>query len=231
MFGLPVDRGMSIAFRPTILKWSDLHFRIIPVPRIGVIKACLGSFCPHGFGRFFKTNVNPELRLFSFQDTDQVTDVTDIKVLPALHRKDNLFGFARVVIMEVKPAINAVIRPFFLVNWSGTHQTQRPPLELLFILFRQVRAHLRYRFTNHFVFEFIAKGIFHAPFDQTNGKVSDIDPDPAPSQFLSSGNSRPAATERVQHHIAGLAGGVNDALKQCKGLLSGVTHAFGMPRS
>ena len=38
--------------------------------------------------------------------------------------------------MEVFPAINAPIGPLLLFDWSGSDQTESPPLELIGVLLR-----------------------------------------------------------------------------------------------
>ena len=45
--------------------------------------------------------------------------------------------------------------------------------------------------------------------------------------FCAARDGRPAAAERVEHHVAGIAAGADDALQKSQGLLGGVAEAFG----
>jgi hypothetical protein len=51
-----------------------------------------------------------------------------------------------------------------------------------------------------------------------------VDPDPAVFQFLRGGDGRAAAAERVEHPIAGVAAGLDDALQESEWLLGGVAE-------
>jgi hypothetical protein len=52
-----------------------------------------------------------------------------------------------------------------------------------------------------------AEGIAQAALDQRDGEVGDVDADPLPAEFLRGVNRGVAATERVEHDIAGVGRG------------------------
>ena len=56
--------------------------------------------------------------------------------------------------------------------------------------------------------------------------MGDVDADPAAAQLLGGGDGRAAAAERVEHHVAGVAAGLDDALQQGEGFLGGVAEPF-----
>ena len=56
--------------------------------------------------------------------------------------------------------------------------------------------------------------------------MGDVDADPAAVEFLRGDDCRAAATERVKHDVALVAGGLDDALQQGEGLLRRVAEAF-----
>ena len=70
------------------------------------------------------------------------------------------------------------------------------------------------------------EGIAQPLFDQPDGKVGHVDPDPLPPQFLRRVHGGAAAAERIEHHIAGIGRGIQDALQQRHGFLGGVAEAF-----
>ncbi len=58
------------------------------------------------------------------------------------------------------------------------------------------------------------KGIAQALFDQADGKVGDVDANPLPTELFRRMDGGAAVAERVEHHIAGVRRGVEDALKE-----------------
>ena len=42
----------------------------------------------------------------------------------------------RGFVMEVEPAINTSVGPLLLFDWTGSDQTESPPLELIGVLLR-----------------------------------------------------------------------------------------------
>ncbi len=74
----------------------------------------------------------------------------------------------------------------------------------------------------------IAKPLFNQP----DGKVGDINPDPLPPEFLRRLNRGATTEERVEHDIAGVGGGVEDTLQQdeAHGSLEGISRTFLLAR-
>ena len=62
---------------------------------------------------------------------------------------------------------------------------------------------------------------------QVDGEVGDVNADPAAVQALGHGHGGAAAAEGVEHQVALVAAGVDDALQQGLGLLGGVAEALG----
>src|SRR5262245_40088919 len=61
------------------------------------------------------------------------------RLLPgSLDGENDLFGLAAPpLVVEVDPAIDALVRPFFLLHQPGADEPQRPPLELIRVISRQ----------------------------------------------------------------------------------------------
>ena len=72
----------------------------------------------------------------------------------------------------------------------------------------------------------VREGVAQALLDQADGEVGDVDADPMPPEFLRRMDGGAAAAERVEHHVAGVGGGVDDAFEQGEGFLGGVAEAF-----
>ena len=64
-----------------------------------------------------------------------------------------------------------------------------------------------------------AVGVLQAVLDEGNGQVRHINADPVAAEFLGGVNRRAAAAERVEHHVAGIAAGLDDPLQQRHRLL------------
>ena len=62
--------------------------------------------------------------------------------------------------------------------------------------------------------------------DQGNGEVRDVDAYPFAPELLGRVDRRTATAERIDHHVARVAAGPNDAFKQGYGLLRGVAEIF-----
>ena len=74
---------------------------------------------------------------------------------------------------------------------------------------------------------FGAVGVLQAVLDERNGQLRHVNADPVAAEFLGGVNRRAAAAERVQHHVAGIAAGLDDPLQQRHGLLRRVAETFG----
>jgi hypothetical protein len=65
----------------------------------------------------------------------------------------------------------------------------------------------------------LREGVAQPLLDQADGEVGDVDPDPPPPELLRRMHRVAAAAEGVEHEVAGIAGGGDDALEQGDGLL------------
>jgi hypothetical protein len=72
----------------------------------------------------------------------------------------------------------------------------------------------------------LGEGIAQAFFDQPDGQMGDVDADPLAAQLLGGVDGGAAAAERVEHHVAGVGRGGEDAFEQGDGFLGGVAEAF-----
>ena len=71
-----------------------------------------------------------------------------------------------------------------------------------------------------------AVGVLQAVLDEGNGELRHVNADPVATEFLGGVNRRAAAAERIQHHVAGIAAGLDDPLQQRHGLLRRVAETF-----
>ena len=106
-------------------------------------------------------------------------------------------------------------------------ERQRPPLELVAVVPGKLarRAEV-FRLADDLELQAGEHG-GQAVLLQRDGQVGDVDADPAPAQLLRGRDRGAAAAERVEHHVAGVAAGLDDALQEGKGLLGGVAEALG----
>ena len=72
--------------------------------------------------------------------------------------------------MEVEPAINTSVGSLLLIGWSGSDQTESPPLELIGVLFCQSGSIREAgRFADDFKLAILTEGIPQAVADEGNG--------------------------------------------------------------
>ena len=70
------------------------------------------------------------------------------------------------------------------------------------------------------------EGVAQPAPDQVDGDMGNVDADPPPVEFFGGMDGGAAAAKRVEHQVAGVGGGGNDALQQGDGFLGGVAEAF-----
>ena len=103
-------------------------------------------------------------------------------------------------------------------------QRDRPKLELVLVgggeLAGAVEVH---RHAMHVEFDAL-EGVAQPAPDQVDGDMGNVDADPPPVEFFGGMDGGAAAAERVEHQVAGVGGGGNDALQQGDGFLGGVTE-------
>ena len=116
----------------------------------------------------------------------------------------------------------------------GLDQAHRPFLELLLGAIVAVKETLRpgqiLRHAVHLEFGALAKGVIQPRLDQADGQMGDADADPFAPEFLGGVDRGAAAAEQVEHHIAGVGGGIQDALQRGDGFLGGIAEAISLCR-
>ena len=71
--------------------------------------------------------------------------------------------------MKVAPAVDASVGSLLLIGWSGSDQTESPPLELIGVLLRQSGSiREASRFADDFKSAILAEGIPQAVADEGN---------------------------------------------------------------
>jgi hypothetical protein len=106
--------------------------------------------------------------------------------------------------MEVETAINAPICALSLFRRTRPYLPQSPPLELIFILFRQLRRSCIVRwFPNDFIrfadrWLLVWKCVIKAFLNQADCKMRNVYSNPATIQFLSSGNSGSEPAQQIR---------------------------------
>ena len=107
-------------------------------------------------------------------------------------------------------------------------QRQRPPLELVAVVVGQLPRCVARSCGSPITSKLdVGEHLLQAILLQGDRQVRDVDADPAAAELLRRGDGRAAATERIEHHVAGVAAGLDDAFQQGDGLLRGVAEAFG----
>ena len=109
-------------------------------------------------------------------------------------------------------------------------QRQRPPLELVAVVLGQLARRgevLRLAHDRVILLLDQPEHVLQPVLHQGDGEVGDVDADPAPAQLLRGRDGGAAAAERVEHDVAGVAAGREDALQEREWLLRGVAEALG----
>lgn len=193
----------------------------IPAPIDRGIKACVGSFTNHWFGRFGQRYINTNICFFALKDTNEISNLRDADIAASLDGKDNLFGFATSCFMEVESAVDASICTFlYFTDAASTAETQRPILKLVFVLFRELyRSFKVCRFSDHLICfaNFSTEGCIEAILDKANGEMGNVDADPAAVELLSDLNGSAAAAEWVENYVAFVRGGAENAFERASG--------------
>ena len=89
--------------------------------------------------------------------------------LPGLDREDNLFRLPSVAIVEVDPPVDTLVRALLAFSRSSAHQTERPPLELVWVgRGQRFGVWDRHWFPDHLVslLDVVAVGVFQSVADQ-----------------------------------------------------------------
>ena len=85
------------------------------------------------------------------------------------------------IVVEEDPPVNPLVGPFLLLDRPRADQPERPPLELIGVLFRQARGAVEInRLADHIVgvLDVLAEGVAQPVLDQGDGQVRDVDADP-----------------------------------------------------
>ena len=174
----------------------------------------------------------PSSGLLALQRAFQIADVARFDVA-ALDLHDDLFGLAGVIVQEGDDAIDPFVAPLFAglavvltAERLGAHQRERPPLELVAIIVGKLAGGADvFRLADDPERD-AGEHRCHAVFLQRDRQMGHVDADPAALQLVRGGDGRAAAAERVEHKVAGVAAGLDDALQEGEGLLGGVAETF-----
>src|ERR1035437_7922243 len=104
--------------------------------------------------------------------------------MAALHLHDYLLSLAALVVEKVDVAVNTGVCSFLVImGWLCVHQVNRPPLELVGADFfeRLGTREVRGRADDFVGAEIVGEVISQAALDKIDGKIGDVDPDPATS--------------------------------------------------
>ena len=75
----------------------------------------------HGFGRLFHGEQYANGGVLTINDAMQVTDMSGIGAA-GFDRENDLLGITAVFLVEIEPAVNALIGTFLLFNGAGADQ-------------------------------------------------------------------------------------------------------------
>lgn len=185
-----------------------------------------GSFALHLACRLAQRDEQAQGRLLALHVALERGDVGARHVRTALDLHDHLLGLV-LAHLDVEQAVDAAVRALApaLVR-LGVHQTAGPELELVLVAFGQIsgRRDVGGRATH--VEGDAGEGVLQAPLDQAHRQVRDVDADPAAVQLLRRMHRGATAAEGVEHDIAFVAAGGDDAFEQGDGFLGGVAEAF-----
>ena len=134
----------------------------------------------------------------------------------AFHAHDDLARAGRVHVVEEFQPVNAAVRAL-LFALEGLGSTNDTAHHWNWYLSRVARSRAASRslgvpWTSNL--QAGLEGVLEPFFDERNGEVRDVDADPLAVELLRGVNGRAATAERVEHHVAFVAAGGNDAFQQ-----------------
>ena len=202
---------------------AELEAWVLLLVGLVLVEAGADGFCNHVTGGRLEGDEDPHSRLLAVQHAAQVTNVFDAG-FAAFDLDDDLLGLGLTgVVAEEDFAVYAAVSAFLLFDRAGADQAEGPPLELEFVLLGQgVGLVGRDRFADGDDFDFVAVSVAEPVLDEGGGKLGDVDANPFTAMFLGCINCRSAAAKGVEHEVARVAAGLDDALKQGDGLLGWV---------
>ena len=192
------------------------------------VESGTGSFGFHWTSGRLQGYQNADGGFLTVKHTAQIAHVFHAG-LAAFDLDDDLFRFGGFrVVAEKNLAVNAVIRTFLLLDRPGADQSERPPLELIFVLLGENRGFVRRgRFANGDDFDFVAVGVAETILDERGGQLRDVYANPFAAKLLGVINCRSAAAEWVENNIAGIAANFDDAFEERDRLLCWIAETFG----
>ncbi len=99
---------------------------------------------------------------------------------------------------------------FYAFGGTGSAKAECPVLELVFVLFGELRGSGYVGgFANNLVgfADVVAEGIVEAGFDESDGQVSDVNTDPAAVELLCDLYGSSAAAEGIEDYVSFVGGG------------------------
>jgi hypothetical protein len=107
--------------------------------------------------------------------------------------------------------------PFRFAPPGASELCHHPELELVLVTVRECERGCLVRrlpIYGHTVREVIGEGVDETLVHEVDGQVSDVNADPLPTQPMCSDRCRAAAAERIEHDVAWIGGGLDDACEQ-----------------
>ena len=194
------------------------------------VETGFGGFALHGLGGFFEGDVDADFGALALEDADEVADLGDADVVASLDGEDDLARVAGVVVVEVEAAVDAAVGSLLdALGGAGSAKAERPVLELILVLFGELRGS---GYVGGFADDLVcfadvgAVGVVEAGLDEADGEVGDVDADPAAVEFLGDLNGGSAAAEGVEDYVAFVGGGAEDAFEESFGFLGGIAETF-----
>jgi hypothetical protein len=108
-----MERILRLLAVENLLDGEDLQAGICGIVG-GFVEASFGGFAEHGTGWFLEAEEDSDLGFLTSEDADEVADLGNGDST-GLDRKDDLFGLAGVVIVEVEATDGAAVGSLFLV--------------------------------------------------------------------------------------------------------------------
>ena len=198
----------------------------------GDVEAGAGGLGAHRGGRLVHGDQDADLGLLAVDDVAEVADHRHADVLAGLDREDDLLGLAaprrrrgsragrRSPCPPPSSARSAGRRrgpaPTTGTGTGRCRPASRPP--------RRPSARRPPRTPSPISLPKLSSRRF---LIRLVARLRDVDADPPPPQLLRRRDRRPAAAERVEHRVARVAAGEDDAFEQGERLLGRISEAFG----
>src|SRR5579875_160067 len=195
-----------------------LDTRIFLVPAGGVVVACADGLGYHISARRFQRDEDADSGVLALHGANQVADIAGFDVTGFdLHQ--HALRFSVGVVDEGDNAIDASVAALFsrfaaflTTERFGLHKGERPPLELIAVILRELfcGGHISW-FADNVELD-IWEHISQAVFLQGNTQVGDVYAYPFASKLLRGGDGGATATEGIKYDVSRVTAGLDDTL-------------------